>query len=257
MHRRGSDASFAQGAHHGVGPAEPASLTRRVAVLQSNYIPWKGYFDIIHDVDFFVFYDDVQYTKNDWRNRNRIKTANGVQWLTVPTGSDIDRRICDVVLPAERWAQKHWKTLQQAYSHTPHFPRYESFLRNVYLERHWESLSQLNQYLITAIAHEHLHIAAQFADSREFQAQGSKFDRLADLLTKVGAGVYVSGPSARGYIEPSKLSEMGIDLVYKSYDGYPEYPQPFPPFEHAVSVLDLLFNVGPDAPFYIWGWREQ
>src|SRR6476661_873475 len=92
-----------------------APLTR-VAVLQSNYIPWKGYFDIIHDVDIFVFYDDVQYTKNDWRNRNRIKTANGVQWLTVPTGSNIDRRICDVRLTDTRWAEKHWKTLQQAYS---------------------------------------------------------------------------------------------------------------------------------------------
>src|SRR5579864_7157911 len=107
----------------------------RAAVLQSNYIPWKGYFDIIHDVDVFVFYDDVQYTKNDWRNRNRIKTAGGVQWLTVPTGSDINRRICDVSLPDPNWTRKHWRTLHQAYSHAPHFHRYESFLSEIYLER--------------------------------------------------------------------------------------------------------------------------
>lgn len=232
-------------------------MTRRVAVLQSNYIPWKGYFDIIHDVDLFVFYDDVQYTKNDWRNRNRIKTASGVQWLTIPTGSDIDRRICDVLLPDARWAEKHWKTLQQAYSPAPHFHRYEAFLRHIYLEERWESLSQLNQYLITAIAREQLGLTTRFEDSRSYAVEGAKFDRLLSLLTRARADVYVSGPSARDYIDANRVAECGIELVYKSYDGYPEYPQRFPPFEHAVSILDLLFNVGPDAPFYIWGWREQ
>ena len=232
-----------------------ASLTR-IAVLQSNYIPWKGYFDIIHDVDVFVFYDDVQYTKNDWRNRNRIKTVNGVQWLTVPTGPDIDRRICDVRLTDFRWPQKHWKTLQQAYSHTPHFHRYEAFLKNVYLERRWETLSDLNQFLISTIAREYLGVKTRFADSRDYPIDGSKFDRLMNLLARLKPDVYVSGPSARDYIKQEQLAEMGIDLVYKSYDGYLEYPQRFPPFEHAVSILDLLFNVGTDAPRYIWGWRD-
>jgi len=228
----------------------------RAAVLQSNYIPWKGYFDIIHDVDVFVFYDDVQYTKNDWRNRNRIKTTNGVQWLTVPTGSDIDRRICDVRLTNARWPQKHWKTLQQAYSPTPHFHRYEAFLKHVYLERRWETLSELNQYLISTIAHEYLGITTRFADSRDYRIGGSKLDRLMNLLAELKPDVYISGPSAREYIEQERLLEMGIELIYKSYDGYPEYPQRFPPFEHAVSILDLLFNVGADAPRHIWGWRD-
>jgi hypothetical protein len=227
----------------------------RVAVLQSNYIPWKGYFDIIHDVDVFVFYDDVQYTKNDWRNRNRIKTANGVQWLTIPTGSAIDRRICDVRLTDRRWPQVHWKTLRQAYSHAPHFARYEPFLRDVY-ERRWEKLSELNQYLIQSIARDFLSIGTRFADSRQFAIDGSKFDRLLNLLVAVGASVYVSGPSAREYIDPERFAQRKIELVYKSYNGYPEYSQRFPPFEHAVSILDLLFNVGPEAPRYVWGWRE-
>jgi hypothetical protein len=230
---------------------------KRVAVLQSNYIPWKGYFDIIHDVDLFVFYDDVQYTKNDWRNRNRIKTAIGTQWLTVPTGSDLSRRICDVRLTDARWAAKHWKTLQQAYSPAPYFRRYEAFFRDVYLGARWESLSELNQFLIRTIARDHLGVVTQFVDSRDYAIQGSRFDRLMDLLVKVGTDLYVSGPSARDYMDTERVAALGIELVYKSYNGYPEYPQRFPPFDHAVSILDLLFNVGPDASCYIWGWRES
>jgi hypothetical protein len=235
----------------------PGMRLNRVAVLQSNYIPWKGYFDIIHDVDLFVFYDDVQYTKNDWRNRNRIKTANGLYWLTVPTGSDIERRICDVRLPDARWAHKHWKTLQQAYSPTPHFHRYEPFFRHVYLEKRWESLSQLNQYLIKAIARDHLGLKTRFDDSRNYAVGGAKFDRLLNLLIELRAEVYVSGPSAHGYIDVQRMEEHGIELVFKTYDRYPEYSQRFPPFEHAVSILDLLFNVGPDAPEYIWGYQRS
>jgi hypothetical protein len=228
----------------------------RVAVLQSNYIPWKGYFDIIHDVDKFIFYDDVQYTKNDWRNRNRIKTAAGVQWLTIPTGSDLSQRICDVALPDPRWARKHWRTLHQAYSRAPHFRRYESLLSEVYLERRWERLSDLNQYLIIRIARE-LGLKTEFADARDFAANGARFERLLDLLIKADANVYVSGPSARDYIQPERLAQTGIELVYKSYDGYPEYQQRFPPFEHTVSILDLLFNTGPEAQHFIWGWRSR
>jgi hypothetical protein len=164
---------------------------KRIAILQSNYIPWKGYFDIIHDVDLFVFYDDVQYTKNDWRNRNRIKTASGVQWLTVPTGADLNRLVCEVRLPDAHWATKHWKTLQNVYSTAPHFRRYESFLKDVYLGKRWETLSELNQFLIKAIAGEHLGISTIFADSRDYPTTGVKLERLMELIAKVGADVFV------------------------------------------------------------------
>jgi hypothetical protein len=241
----------------GAGAAASAEVpTRRVAVIQSNYIPWKGYFDIIHDVDLFVFYDDVQYTKNDWRNRNRIKTPNGPMWLTIPTGSDIDRLVCEVRLTDTHWASKHWKSLKQVYSVTPHFKRYEAFFQDVYLGRQWEHLSQLNQYLITAISTDLLGVKTAFADSRTYAAQGGKLERLLDLLEKTGAETYVSGPAAQDYIQEERFAEKGIKVIYKSYAGYPEYPQRFPPFEHGVSIVDLLFNVGPDAPHYIWGWRE-
>jgi len=226
-----------------------------VAVLQSNYLPWKGYFDIIHDADLFIFYDDVQYTKNDWRNRNKVKVNGGTAWITVPVGQSLGRRICDVEIRDDRWQLKHWKTWQQYYGRTPHFGLCESFLRETYLERRWMSLSDLNRHLIVEIARNFLGITAQFADSREFRLSGSRMGRLLSLLRAVGATRYVTGPAAAGYIESERLSEAGIDLVFKSYEGYPEYAQRFPPFEHSVSVLDLVCNTGPAAPFYVWGWR--
>lgn len=225
-------------------------------VNQSNYIPWKGYFDLIHDADVFVFYDDVQYTKNDWRNRNKVKTAQGAVWLTIPTGTDASRLICEVRMPDTGWAVKHWKTIKQNYSRAPYFRRYQEFFEHCYLERRWSFLSELNQWLITSISREFLGITAKIRDSREFSVTGSKLDRLLDLVKKAGASRYVSGPSARDYIAPKAFSDAAVELVYKCYEGYPEYPQLYPPFDHGVSILDLLFSVGPDAPYYIWGWRS-
>jgi hypothetical protein len=229
---------------------------KRVAVIQSNYIPWKGYFDIIHDVDLFIFYDDVQYTKNDWRNRNRIKTVNGVHWLTIPVGP-ADHRLIWEVKPADNyWARKHWLTISQSYSRSPYFKLYDSYFEQVFSETKWTNLSELNQYLIRTISKEFLGITTEFRDSREFCPIGQKVDRLLDLLQKVGTTSYVSGPAAKNYLDDRVFVEAGIVLTYKDYSGYPEYPQPFPPFEHQVSIVDLLFNCGPEAPYYIWGWRE-
>lgn len=229
----------------------------KVAVIQSNYLPWKGYFDIINDADLFVFYDDVQFTKNDWRNRNRIKTSSGITWLTVPTGASINRLIFEVVLSDKSWQAKHWSQLKQHYSRAPHFRRYEAFFEDVYLGHSWERLSDLNQHLIVFIAREFLGIRTRMEDSRRIAPTGAKLERLIDLLKKVGAERYISGPSARAYIDESRFVDCGIELVYKDYSGYPEYPQFHPPFEHGVSIIDLLFHTGPNAPWYIWGWRES
>jgi hypothetical protein len=228
----------------------------RVAVLQSNYLPWKGYFDIVHGVDLFVFYDDLQYTKNDWRNRNKVKTDRGATWLTIPVGTDIRRRICDVALADPSWQVKHWAALSDWYASTAHFARYADFFRDVYLGRRWTNLSALNQYLIQAISRDFLGIRTEFADSRTYAPVGARQDRLLDLLKKAGASWYLTGPAARDYIDPARFAEAGIALAWQSYAGYPEYEQRFPPFEHGVSIVDLLFNVGPAAPEYIWGWRE-
>lgn len=230
---------------------------KRVAVLQSNYIPWKGYFDIIHDVDLFIFYDDVQFTKNDWRNRNKIKVPGGTAWLTVPVGQNLDRLICEVTIEDRQWQVKHFKTLCQYYGKAPHFSRYREYFEHVYLGHPWRSLSELNQTLIREISSNFLGISTQFKDSREFVAEGQKLERLIDLLGKCGAEHYLSGPAARNYIEPEAFARRGIELVYKDYSGYPEYPQFHPPFDHYVTILDLLFHTGPDAPWYIWGWRKE
>jgi hypothetical protein len=230
---------------------------RTVAVIQSCYVPWKGYFDIIHDVDLFVFYDEVQYTINDWRNRNRIKSPDGVMWLTIPVRSRFGQAINEVAPSDPRWAIRHWKTLQQNYSRAPFFPRYRGFFESVYKDTHWSSLSELNQHLTIRIARELLGIRTEFRRSTDFPAEGQRLDRLLGLLKNAGARAYVSGPSARSYIDASRFTEAGIALEYKSYDGYPKYPQLHPPFEHAVSILDLLFHTGPDAPYYIWGWRRD
>src|SRR5262249_18719018 len=153
-----------------------------VAVLQSNYVPWKGYFDIIHDVDTFVFYDDVQFTKNDWRNRNRIKTAQGIQWLSVPVGGDIHRSIREVEIPDPRWQRKHFETLRQNYAKAPHFAYVEPLLEEVYVRRTWPMLSELNQFLITTISHDYLGLATQFDDSARYPLKGARQERLLELL---------------------------------------------------------------------------
>jgi hypothetical protein len=223
----------------------------RVVVNQSNYLPWKGYFDLISEADIFVFYDDVQYTKNDWRNRNRIKTPNGSEWITIPVGQSLDRLVCEVKLEDPRWQAKHWKTIEQNYRKAPHFTRYREFFEDVYLKRTWTTLSELNHHLIREIATSFLGLRPEFIDSRQFKSEGAKLDRLLNLLEQVGAGHYISGPAARDYIDPAAFERAGIGLEFKDYSGYLEYPQFHPPFEHAVSIVDTLFQLGPEAGRYV------
>ncbi len=223
----------------------------RVVVNQSNYLPWKGYFDLISEADIFVFYDDVQYTKNDWRNRNRIKTPNGSEWITVPVGQSLDRLVCEVKLEDPRWQAKHWKTIEQNYRKAPHFERYRAFFEDVYLKRTWTTLSELNHHLIRELATSFLGLRPEFMDSRQFKAEGAKLDALLNLLKQVGAGHYISGPAARDYIDPAAFECAGSGLEVKDYSGYPEYPQFHPPFEHAVSIVDTLFQLGPEAGPYV------
>jgi WbqC-like protein family len=228
----------------------------KVAVIQSNYLPWRGYFDLIHDADVFVFYDDVQYTTNDWRNRNRVKGANGPVWLTVPVGNQNDRRICDVEIRDRGWARKHWMTIEQSYRKAPGFARYGAFFRGIY-EREWTSLSELNQSLIRTIAAEFLGIATEMRDVRDYQVGGVRGDRLLDLLKQVGATDYISGPSARAYLDEAGYLREGIRVHWKDYSTYPAYPQLHGAFDANVSIVDLLMNCGDRAPDYIWGYRTR
>ncbi len=225
---------------------------KKVAVLQSNYIPWKGYFDIIHDVDEFIFYDEVQYTKNDWRNRNRISTPTGIQWITIPTNGSITQSIDEVSTSGNQWQRKHFNTLLTYYSKAPFFGYYRDFLEDFYLGHTWNSLSELNQYLIKYIAVNFLGIKTRFTNSRDYSSSGSGHEKLLSLLRSAEADYYVSGPAAQSYIHADDYMRYGIELHWKDYSGYPEYPQLNDPFCHNVTVLDLLFNVGDAAPEYIW-----
>jgi len=229
----------------------------RVAINQSNYIPWKGYFDLIHDVDVFLFYDDVQFTVRDWRNRNRVKTPQGLTWLTIPVGDDRKRRICDVTLLDPSWQKRHWRTLQHVYAKAPYFAAFEEFLSEVYLRRVWRQLSELNQFLITTIAREFLGIRTQILNAAEYNLTTTSQQRILDLIHAVRGDTYYSGPAGKAYLDPERFRREGITLIWKDYSGYPCYQQVSPPFEHTVTILDLLFHTGPAAPHYIWGWRAD
>jgi hypothetical protein len=227
-----------------------------VVILQPSYIPWRGVFDQIQRADLFVFYDDVQYDKRGWRNRNQIKTPHGKQWLTVPVYSRGAQTqnipIHQIPIVWENpWNEIHFKAIQQSYSKAPYFERYRPLLESFY-QRRDEFLADLTIEFTIALARELGNTRTRFIRSSEIEGiTGQKTDRLIQILQTVGATHYISGPSAQDYIEQDKFDNAGITLEYMHYN-YPEYPQLYPPFDPQVSILDLLFTTGPDAPQYIF-----
>ena len=209
---------------------------KRVAVLQSNYIPWKGYFDIIHDVDEFIFYDEVQYTTRDWRNRNQIFVNGKLNWLSIPVGTSLNRKIFEVEIKDHSWQSKHFKTIERAYHRSRFWSRYESFFEDVYLNRTWDFLYELNRFLIEEISRRFLHITTKFSDSRDYFSEGIKHEKLLSLVKSAGADVYISGPAAKDYIVEKDYFDAGIKIVWKDYSHYPRYLQKSNEFTHFVST---------------------
>jgi hypothetical protein len=228
-----------------------AAGERKVVVLQSNYLPWKGYFDLIRHADVFIFYDDVQFTKNDWRNRNKIKTPRGPEWISIPCGTDLKRTIREVTIKDAAWQKDHWNRITLNYERAPYFDLYKPFFEDFYLNHTWTNLSDLNRHLIREISTDVLKLKTLFGDSSEYAPQGVKMARLIDLLKKAGATEYISGPSAKNYIVADEFLKENIKLTWIDYARYPEYRQQFPPFVHEVSIIDLLFNEGPQSIHYI------
>ncbi len=226
---------------------------RRVVILQSSYLPWKGYFDLVNLADEFVLLDDVQYTRRDWRNRNRIKTAGGVRWLTIPVVTKgrylqcIDQvRVSDIT-----WRDRHLLTINQAYARAPYYHSYSSWLRSLYLDVDGSRLSEINRRLLEAVC-EQLGITTRMTWSSDHGVEpGDPSERLAALVHAVGGQEYVSGPAARAYLRFEPFEQRGISVRFVDYGGYPEYPQIHGPFEHRVSILDLLLNVGDATPRYM------
>ena len=224
----------------------------RVGIIQSCYLPWRGYFDFIASVDLFILFDDVPYPQGSgkWHNRNRLKTANGLKWMTVPVATKgsppIDR--VQIVEQRKPWEQAHRNIIRESLSVSPWFEDAQSIWEHGIIG-HDGNLSRLNRQLLTATC-DYLGIKTEFANGRDFAVSGTKTDRLINLLNAVGGTNYLSGPTARDYLDESKFRDHGFRLEYKSYD-YPTYPQAWGEFEPAVSILDLIANVGPDSMKYI------
>jgi hypothetical protein len=226
-------------------------MGKRLAILQSNYIPWKGYFDIIGSVDEFIIYDEVQYTKNDWRNRNKIKTSNGVTWITLPVyQKTLQQKISETVISDNKWAAKHWNTLQTNYGKAACFKISKDPFENFYRSTDHTLLTQVNVSLIQIIC-DFIGIKTRITYSTDYVLEGDRTEKLVSLCKQTGSNTYLSGPAAKAYLDVPMFEKENIGLEWMTYADYPEYPQLFPPFEHGVSILDLIFNTGAAAPQYL------
>ena len=224
----------------------------KVLITQSNYIPWKGYFDAIARADVLVLYDEMQYTKRDWRNRNKIKLPNGLQWLTIPVQvkGKFHQKINETKVTDGDWQQKHWNSLAHAYKKAPFFDDYATELEALYLNQRYEFLSVVNRTFIEQIC-TWLNIDTEIQWSKEFDLVGDKSQKLLNICKELGADEYISGPAAKNYMDTDLFEVEGIDIHWMDYSDYPSYPQLHGDFEHGVTVLDLLFNTGGDAPNYL------
>ena len=213
---------------------------KKIAILQSNYIPWKGVFDMMNKVDTFVFFEDVDFTKRDWRTRNKIKTSEGEVWLTIPVKkASRGTKIYEIEISQdENWQEKHYKTITQYYKKAKYFEDYKWLLEKVYLEKKWTNLSEFNIFTNILIA-------------KDLNTTGAKDDKLIEIVKTLKGDYYLSGPAAKDYIVNEKFEKNKIKLAYIKY-GYPEYPQINGEFNHFVTVLDVLFNTGKEAVNYIF-----
>ena len=222
----------------------------RVAILQSNYIPWRGYFDLISKVDEFVIYDTCQYTVNDWRNRNQVKTRQGLVWLTIPvlTKGRTGQLIDEAQFEDRSWVKKHVKTIEQVLGRSPHFDVVQRLLADAFAEvGDTRRLHDVNVTLIRALS-DALALDTRITLDRDHgELDGSPSDQVAELAHRVGATSYLTGPRGLDYLEVGPFAERGIELEVIDYSSLDEYPQMFGDFAPTVSVLDLLANCGPDA----------
>lgn len=226
--------------------------SKTVAIVQSNYIPWKGYFDLINLADEFILYDDVQYTRRDWRNRNLIKSPSGPIWLTIPVEvkGKYDQKIIDTKVTDCDWRKRHWKSICHNYAKSPYFKEFSPIFESLYLDSRQSYLSEINYTFITSI-NSILGITTKISWANDYTLVNGKTERLVDLCGQAHATVYISGPSAKNYIVKELFDKNNIQLCWMEYSGYPDYHQLYPPFTHQVSIIDLIFNEGPNAPQFM------
>ncbi len=219
---------------------------KRIAILQSNYIPWKGYFDMMSLVDEFVIFDEAQFTKNDWRNRNKIPTEQGLQWLSIPVFHSTSQRINEIKISDPGWNRRHWNTIRHCYARAKYFKQYRDFFEELYMSRNEQYLSEINLAFIRAI-NKLLNISTAISFSTSYTLEGNRNERLVNIIKQAGASEYITGPAARDYLDVDLFESERIKVTWMDYSKYPEYEQLVTPFEHAVSVVDVIFNTGPAA----------
>ena len=221
---------------------------KKITITQSNYIPWKGYFDGINMVDEMVIFDDMQYTKRDWRNRNQIKTPNGLQWLSIPVEvkGKYFQKIKDTKVSDKNWPVDHWNIIRQNYNKSKYFSEYKDVFEPLYLNMNLEYLSEINFQFIKIIC-DLLKIKIEFKWSSEFELLDEKTERLVGICKQEKATDYYSGPAAKAYMNEELFRKNDISVHYFNYSDYPVYNQPYGEFSHSVSILDLLFNEGKDS----------
>jgi hypothetical protein len=221
---------------------------KKAIITQSNYIPWKGYFDSIRHVDVFVVYDDMQYTKRDWRNRNNIKTPQGLKWLSIPVEvkGKYFQKIKDTKIAEKNWNLSHWDIIKQNYKNAKCFNETAEWLEPLYKNCDFEFLTDVNLHFINEINHQ-LGIRTEIKFSSEFELAEEKTERLLNICKELDITDYYSGPAAKNYMKEDEFTKWGISVNYWDYSNYTEYGQLYPPFEHNVSILDLIMNQGGDS----------
>ena len=224
----------------------------KIAISQSNYIPWKGYFDLIGLVDVFVIYDDVQYTHSDWRNRNIIKTSNGLSWLTIPINKKgrIKNSIAETKIANNFWIEKHLKSIEHNYKKSRFFDSNFDFVKDLYSGLNSEYLTEINSYFIQNICTK-LNIRTKIINSSRFNKDGDRNSRLISICRQMGATSYLTTKKAKNYINAELFLSSGIKVEYISFDEYKTYEQCWGGFEHKVSILDLFFNCGENSSKYM------
>jgi hypothetical protein len=225
---------------------------KKIAISQSNYIPWKGYFDLINRVDEFVLYDDAQYTRRDWRNRNKLKTSQGLKWLTIPVDvkGKYFQKINEIKISDKGWTVKHWRQIKQNYAKAKNFKKYKDIFEELYLNCKEEYLSEINHKFIITI-NQILGIKTRIRFSSEFDIYrgGDRTEKLINICKQCNATIYISGPAAKSYFDEQLANKENIQVKWMNYENYKEYEQMHPPFEHGVTILDLIFNT--DAQKFI------
>lgn len=225
-------------------------MSNKVIITQSNYIPWKGYFSTMREATHLVLYDHAQYTKRDWRNRNKIITPNGPKWLSIPVSvkGKYYQKINETEVNNLNWAKNHWNLIKINYKNSPYFNTYSPIFEELYSNPS-TNLSEINRSFIEAII-KILGIDIEISYSSEYSMQEGKTKALVNICKELNAEKYFTGPAAKNYMDENLFTHNNIEIEYYNFSGYPEYKQQWDGFDHAVSILDMFFNLGPETIKY-------